>query len=253
MAVGWAIGALAGGAFETHGELRACRAWSTMKVPVIVASITSGRADWHAIERAITRSDNDAALGLWRELDDGPAQVEAVLRSAGAGETVLEREPDPRGWSPFGRTVWTLEAGATFYRALARGELLDPADTGRVLDLMSRVVPEQCWGLGRVPGIRFKGGWGPTEEPGGGYEVIQFGIAGDAVLALAAVAADFESAQELASKHVSQHQNAPQLRAAGDRGRDPRVVDPVRPQDQRIHEAVAGQRRGVRPRRGRGR
>jgi hypothetical protein len=67
-----------------------------------------------------------------------------------------------------------------------------------------------------VPGIRFKGGWGPSEEPGGGYEVIQFGIAGDAVLALAAVAADFDAAQELASKHVPQHQNAPQLRAAGD-------------------------------------
>ena len=46
--------------------------------------------------------------------------------------------------------------------------------------------------------------------------MIQFGIAGDSVLALAAVAADFESAQELASKHVPQHQNSPQLRATGD-------------------------------------
>ena len=216
MAVGWAIGALAGGPIETFGERRAVRAWSTMKVPVIVASITSGRADWHAIEVAITQSDNDAARRLWEALDDGPAEVEAALRRAGDAETVLEREPDPRGWSPFGRTVWTLEAGATFYRALARGELLGAADTERVLDAMARVVPEQRWGLGRVPGMRFKGGWGPSEEPGGGYEVIQFGITGDAVVALAAVAADFEAAQELASKHVPQHQNAPQLRAAGD-------------------------------------
>ena len=216
MAVGWAIGAVGGDGVESFGERRAARAWSTMKVPVIVASITSGRADWHAIEAAITRSDNDAALRLWAALDDGYAQVEEVLRLAGDHDTLLEREPDPRGWSPFGRTVWTLGAGATFYRALARGELLDPAATERVLDAMGRVVPEQRWGLGRVPGIRFKGGWGPSEEPDGGYEVIQFGISGDTVLALSAVAADFESAQELASKHVPQHQNASQLRAAGD-------------------------------------
>jgi hypothetical protein len=216
MAVGWATGSLAGGAIESFGAIRAARAWSTMKVPVIVASITCERADWHAIELAITRSDNDAARRLWQALDDGPAQVEAVLRRAGDAGTVLEREPDPRGWSPFGRTVWTLEAGATFYRALARGELLDPVGTNRVLDLMGRILPEQRWGLGRLPGVRFKGGWGPSEEPGGGYEVIQFGVAGDAVLALAAVAADFEAAQELASEHVPQHQNAPQLRATGD-------------------------------------
>jgi hypothetical protein len=214
--VGWATGALGGGPIESFGERRTARAWSTMKVPVIVASITSGRADWPAIEAAITRSDNDAALGLWNGLDDAPAQVESVLRQAGDPETVLEREPDPRGWSPFGRTVWTLEAGATFYRALARRELLDTADTERILDAMARVVPEQCWGLGRLPGVRFKGGWGPAEEPGGGYEVIQFGIAGGAVIALAAVAADYKSAQELASRHVPQHQNASQLRAAGD-------------------------------------
>ena len=216
MSVGWAIGPLGGGAIEIFGERPAARAWSTMKVPVIVASITSGRVDWHAVEAAITHSDNEAALRLWSLLDDAPAQVEAVLRRAGDSETVLEREPDPRGWSPFGRTVWTLDAGATFYRALARGELLGAAETERVLGAMGRVVPEQCWGLGRIPGVRFKGGWGPSEEPEGGYEVIQFGIAGEAVIALAAVAADFGSAQELASKHVPQHQNAPQLRATRD-------------------------------------
>ena len=205
-----------GGDFEASGEIRAARAWSTMKVPVILAALEAGTSDWHAIDAAITRSDNDAAARLWATLDNGPAQVEAVLRRAGDPDTVLEREPDPRGWSPFGRTVWTLEAGATFYRALARGELLGAADTKRVLDAMGRVTPEQRWGLGQIPGVRFKGGWGPSEEPGRGYEVIQFGVAGDTVLALSAVAADFSSAQELASKHVPQHQNAPQLRAAGD-------------------------------------
>ena len=216
MPVGWATGSLEGGTIESFGEIRAARAWSTMKVPVIVASITSGDPDWHAIELAITRSDNEAALRLWRALDDGPAQVEAVLRRAGDDQTELEREPDPRGWSPFGRTVWTLESAATVYRALGRGELLESRDTERVLDAMGRIVPEQRWGLGRLPGARFKGGWGPSEDQAGGYEVIQVGIAGAAVIALAAAAPDSNAAKELASKHVSQHQNAPQLRAARD-------------------------------------
>jgi len=76
--VGLATGPLGGGPIETHGELRESRAWSTMKVPVIVAAIATGRADWDAIDAAITRSDNDAALLLWHGLDDGAAQVETV-------------------------------------------------------------------------------------------------------------------------------------------------------------------------------
>src|SRR5215212_9729053 len=117
--MGLAMGPLAGGPIETRGELHECRAWSTMKVPVIVAAIAAGRADWSAIDAAITRSDNEAALRLWHELDDGLVQVETVLRAAGDHETTLEREPDPRGYSSFGRTVWSLRASVRFYRALA--------------------------------------------------------------------------------------------------------------------------------------
>jgi hypothetical protein len=180
-----------------------------MKVPVIVAAIEAGHADWEAIEAAITNSDNDAARRLWERLDDGAAEVEAVLRRAGDAETRLKRDPDPRGYSSFGRTVWSLPAALGFYAALARGELLPKADSERVLDAMGRIVPEQRWGLGQVPGIRFKGGWGPRDAPDGGYEVIQVGIVGPTVIAVAARAEDFEAAKRLASKHVPQHQNTP--------------------------------------------
>ena len=200
---------LGGGPVETRGELSDSRAWSTMKVPVIVAAIAAGRADWDAVEAAITRSDNEAAHRLWDSLDDGAAEVEAVLHQAGDEQTTLEPDPDPRGYSSFGRTVWLLTAALGFYAALARGELLPDRDTARVLDAMGRVVPEQRWGLGRVPGIRFKGGWGPSERPEGGYEVIQVGIAGPTVIAIAARAEDFEAAKRLASKHVPQHPNTP--------------------------------------------
>ena len=207
--VGWAIAPLGGGRLEMHGELRESRAWSTMKIPVIVAAITGGRADWNAIEAAITRSDNEAARLLWDRLDDGAAEVEAVLREAGDAQTTLEREADPRGYSSFGRTVWSLPAAITFYAALARGELLPDADTERMLDAMGRIVPEQRWGLGQIPSIRFKGGWGPSEEPEGGYEVIQVGIVGPTIIAIAARAEDFDAAKRLASKHVPQYPNTP--------------------------------------------
>jgi hypothetical protein len=205
-----AIGPIAGGPIESRGELRESRAWSTMKPAVIVAAILAGRADWDAIDAAITRSDNDAALRLWDALDDGAAEVEAVLRAAGDHDTTLEREPDPRGHSSFGRTVWSLSAAVRFYGALARGDLLPREDTRRVLDAMGRIVPEQRWGLGAVdPPMPFKGGWGPSESPEGGYEVIQVGIAGPTVVAIAARAEDSEAAKRLASKHVPQYPNSP--------------------------------------------
>ena len=181
-----------------------------MKVPVIVAALAAGQANWDAIEAAITRSDNEAALRLWRRLDDGSAEVEAVLRArrrrphdaSSASRTHAATAPSA---APSGRCA----RRSTFYAALARGELLPAADTERVLDAMGRIVPEQRWGLGRVPGIRFKGGWGPSERPEGGYEVIQVGIAGARVIAVAARAEDFEGRGAVASKHVPQHPNTP--------------------------------------------
>jgi hypothetical protein len=41
------------------------------------------------------------------------------------------------------------------------------------------------------------------------YEVIQVGIAGPTVIAIATLAQDFEAAKRLASKHVPQHPNTP--------------------------------------------
>src|SRR5829696_7659664 len=136
MAVGWITGSLSHNTLVPGGEITHSRGWSTMKVPVIVAAITAGRANGHDVEAAITRSDNDAALRLWDQLDDPAAEVEAVLRRAGDDETTLEREPDPRGWSSFGRTVWSLAAAVRFYGALARGELLASSYTERILDAM---------------------------------------------------------------------------------------------------------------------
>jgi Beta-lactamase enzyme family len=226
--VGVAGGALAGGPIQSHGQLRSMRAWSTMKVPVIVAAIDARRdgklpggreltpTERAAIEAAITRSDNDAALLLWNELVEafgGEAaaaqRTEAVLRQAGDDATTVIAVPDPRGYSPFGRTIWRLDRAATFYRSLARVQLLSPADTKLVLDAMSRVVNDQRWGVGaanwdEAPPLRFKGGWGPSDSAAGGYEVLQVGLVGDGedavVLAIAGRAPDYATATAAASR-----------------------------------------------------
>ena len=84
MPVGWTVGSLSRNTLVPGGELTRARAWSTMKVPVIVACITSERADWHDVELAITRSDNDAALRLWSEARDPRGTlVERYLRRRG--------------------------------------------------------------------------------------------------------------------------------------------------------------------------
>ena len=42
------------------------------------------------------------------------------------------------------------------------------------MDLMGQIEPDQRWGLGQIPGAKFKGGWGPSLE--GDYLVRQFGV-----------------------------------------------------------------------------
>ena len=215
MAVGWTIGALSGRRVRVRGELRSGRAWSTMKVPVIVASITSGKADWHAIEAAITRSDNDAARRLWDALDDGPGEVEAALRRAGRRrddarargrparlELVRPHDLVARGGAPSTGRSHAASSSTRRHRA-------DPRRHGARRARSSAGASAPC-------PASLQGRLGAERGAGGAYEVIQVGILGDAVIALAATAPDFEAAKKLASKHVPQHPNAPQLRAAGD-------------------------------------
>lgn len=191
--LGLAVAPLGGGPIEQAGDLETGTAWSTMKVPLVVALVRSA-GGWDALsveERtearlALTRSDNEAALALFdrlQELEGGlvPASdaIEEVLRHSGDAETHVNAEPNDEGFSTFGQTPWSTEASATFVRALAAGCLLGETDTREVTSLMEEVVADQRWGLGEAgypTGTRlaFKGGWGP--QPGGGYLVRQIGV-----------------------------------------------------------------------------
>jgi hypothetical protein len=176
----------AGPAPVTAGEWSTGTAWSTIKVPLAIAGLreTEPPEVSDAMRAAITQSDNDAAESIWQSLGDPPEaaqKVEAVLADAGAPTTVESRKVRPE-FTAFGQTTWSLADQATFLSFAA----CDPGDQP-IMDLMGQIEPDQRWGLGMIPGAKFKGGWGPSPE--GNYLVRQFGVIpvrdGAAVVAVA--------------------------------------------------------------------
>lgn len=199
--VGGAQNALVG------GDLTSDVAWSTIKVPLALAALRSSSGVNDQVERALIVSDNTAAEALWVTLGGGgqaSAAVESVLAEAGDPETAVPSESRRPGFSVFGQTEWPLEAQAVFGAGLAC-----LADGSTVLDPMTRVDPAQSWGLGRIPGAAYKGGWGPTVG-GRGYLVRQFGIVptpqGRLAVAVAAYGSTLDDGAALLSRtadHVS--------------------------------------------------
>jgi hypothetical protein len=148
-------------------------AWSTIKVPLIIAALGEEHPPiiTDAMRAAITESDNAAAESIWEKLGD-PAtaahKVETVLRTYGDPTTVEWRKIRPE-FTAFGQTIWSLTDQARFTAAA----VCDTANAA-VFALMGQVVSDQRWGLGLIPGARFKGGWGPS--PAGPYLVRQLGV-----------------------------------------------------------------------------
>jgi hypothetical protein len=162
------------GAPISLGDWTSGPAWSTMKVPLAMASLRQGDSTSIAetVKIAITESDNDAADTIWRGLgspDVAAAKVDAVLREAGDPTQVQSKRSRP-AYSAFGQTDWSLENQTRFLATAA----CDERSAG-VFDLMGQIASDQQWGLGTIPGSRFKGGWGPLET-GGGYLVRQLGV-----------------------------------------------------------------------------
>ncbi|WP_432420632.1 hypothetical protein, partial [Nocardia farcinica] len=148
-------------------------AWSTMKVPLVIAA---ERADasvsTYSMTMAITSSDNTAADALWQSLGGGKqaAQaIEEVLREAGDSTTAVPATRPRAEHSAFGQSEWSLDQQVRFTAQLP---CLPGAET--VLELMGRIIPDHQWGLGTVTGADFKGGWGP--DASGNYLVRQLGI-----------------------------------------------------------------------------
>ena len=184
---------------STAGDASSFASWSTMKVPVAIAALKEHPEMTVEATNAIEVSDNGAADMLWNATT--PEAVEAVLAEGGAPVTV-ERNITRPGFSAFGQTQWSVADQARFASNLGC-----VAGSGPVLEMMGNVA--QNYGLGTIPGARFKGGWGPSIS--GAYEVRQLGLVPDAAgrtipVAIAASAADgtYESAQVMLTQLVTE-------------------------------------------------
>jgi len=172
--VGIALSAVgAGGAPIILGHWRSGPAWSTIKVPLVIAALGEHQPPvlTDAMRAAVTESDNAAAESIWAGLGD-PAtaarKVDAVLRQAGDPTTVQSQRVRPE-FSAFGQTEWPLTDQVHFISVAVCDRATDP-----VFALMGQVTSDQSWGIGTLPDSRFKGGWGPS--PSGSYVVRQMGV-----------------------------------------------------------------------------
>lgn len=208
--VGLAVMPVGGGDMTVLGNWTTGIAWSTIKVPIALAAMRrdpDGLRD--LAEAAITFSDNNAAQSLWTSLGNGSqaaAAVEAILREA--GDTITDVAARHTRLATlgsddllaFGATDWSLADQVRFASKLP---CLPRANS--VVSLMSEITPSQSWGLGRLIGAEFKGGWGPDDDTGD-YTVRQFGLiptlAGPVAVALAAepTSGTFEDATDMMDK-----------------------------------------------------
>ncbi|NKZ15234.1 hypothetical protein HGA11_30110 [Mycolicibacterium septicum DSM 44393] len=157
----------------TFGEWQSGPAWSTIKVPLIIAALREEEPPrvTEAMTAAITESDNAAAESIWESLGtpaDAAGKVEAVLRQAGDPTIVQSQRVRPE-FSASGQTDWPLADQVKFTSVAVCDNENDP-----VFDLMGRVESDQRWGIGMIADSRLKGGWGPS--PTGGYLVRQIGV-----------------------------------------------------------------------------
>lgn len=186
--LGLAIMPVGGDQLVGLGDWTTGPAWSTMKVPLVVAAERKNPGgQTYATSAAITASDNSAADTLWSALGtprEAAQSVQAVLREGGDTTTVVQEKSNRSEYSSFGQSEWSLADQVRFASKL-------PCLPGakKVVDLMGSVSVNQQWGLGSVFGAaEFKGGWGP--DPDGAYLVRQFGLVpangGSLAIALAA-------------------------------------------------------------------
>jgi hypothetical protein len=199
--VGIAIASAGGTCVASLGTWSTGVAWSTIKVPLAIATARAGSESTELLIKTITQSDNAAAEKLWSQLGEPTAaakQVQAVLHDAGDTTTVVESRRLRRGYTAFGQTQWPLVRQAQF-----AAQLPFVPDASAVVEMMGNLATDQRWGLA-AKGYAAKGGWGPGTR--GDYLVRQFAIVpadlGQVGVALAADAHDgvFETGVDVVNK-----------------------------------------------------
>ncbi|MBM7369019.1 hypothetical protein [Gordonia hydrophobica] len=172
--IGVAITATGSGEPLFFGTVKTARAWSTLKAPVAVAAERKHVKNLVAMEdKSIRDSDNASAEAIWGALGSTQQAIDAVtavLREGGDARTQIASELSrPRSYP--GATQW-----ATADQSVFAANLPCVADSHAVLRNMSRVGPNQQWGVAKGrKGVdtAVKGGWGPVSDATGKYVVRQ--------------------------------------------------------------------------------
>ena len=172
--VGIAFSAVGDGQNPTRwGEWQEGPAWSTIKVPLVIAAYRQQQPPriTDAMRAAVVESDNTAAESIWEAMGDPPTaaqQVQQVLKETGDPTTVESRKLRPE-FTAFGQTIWSLNNQVRFTASAACNTENEP-----IFNLMGQIESSQSWGIGGIPGTQFKGGWGPDRS--GRYLVRQIGV-----------------------------------------------------------------------------
>ncbi|WP_408925043.1 hypothetical protein ACKFRT_08940 [Corynebacterium sp. YSMAA1_1_F7] len=167
------------------GSLNEEGAWSTIKVPIAGAAEEklrraeargrpAPRAAMEAdMDAAIHYSDNDAAFRLWMYVGDGSDRTAAYKV-----RDYMHRVGDPTNaakqfedgvYIGFGAIKWKLTDQVRFMDGFRCSK-----GSGPVLERMEHIIPEHSYGLAKIKGAQFKGGWGP--EPDGRFIYRQLGL-----------------------------------------------------------------------------
>ncbi len=143
-----------------HQPQRPVAAASTLKVMFLVAYLRQPAVaerdltadDLGLLEPMITRSENAPATTIANRLGSGP--LDGLAAEVGMQDFAYTR--------PWGNTRTSARDQVRLMAALP--DVLPERHRAYALDLLTRIVPEQRWGIGTLdlPGwvVRFKGGWG---------------------------------------------------------------------------------------------
>ncbi|MEJ5998859.1 hypothetical protein [Corynebacterium sp. H130] len=179
---------------HTAGPLQSDVAWSTIKVPIVLAATRQGSADPALVSSAIRASDNASAQVLWDSL--GPQAGSLVATEIGKvapAPKVVSQVTRP-GFSAFGQTQWALTDQASFGFKLQCHDL-----ASSVTPHMGAISNGGGYGLGTLDQAAFKGGWGP--DVNGNYLARQFGFVqtprGTVGVAIAAKAGSYGNDQAM--------------------------------------------------------
>lgn len=173
--VGIAFSPVGGGQNPTVlGDWAEGPAWSTSKVPVVIAAYRRQQPPQitSTMRAAIVESDNAAAESVWASLGDPPTaaqQVQQILRESGDPATVVQSQKIRPEFTAFGQTIWSLDDQVRFLAGAFCNRENEP-----IFDLMGQIEAGQSWGIGGIADTVFKGGWGPSTS--GQYLVRQMGV-----------------------------------------------------------------------------